>query len=57
MLALGRCEKEKREGEKTGRGERDKWAEPETGRGRDEPFPFSKFIFCSNLLKGFLKSF
>jgi len=38
-------------------GGREKLAEPETGRGRRNPFPFSKFIFCSTLLKRIFKPF
>jgi hypothetical protein len=37
-------------------GEEEKWAEPETGREKRNPFPFSKFMFCSNLLKRISKT-
>jgi len=56
-LTLGRSKEEKggkRESRPRGRGE--KWAEPETGRGRGNLFPFSKFMFCSNLLKRICKT-
>jgi len=43
------------EGKQAAGGGEEEWAEPETGRGRGNPFHFSKFLFCSILLKRFFK--
>jgi hypothetical protein len=53
---LGRNREERGEGEKQPAGGGEKWAEPETGRERGNSFPFTKFIFCSNLLKRISKT-